>query len=331
MYQKDKTKALAVYAAITKKVNSKKWPCMIEDCDETAINSHLHQRNGILNTIAEENHFIQIKPNDFFKIEDSGLINFKRIGINDTISYPLFCNKHDTDIFKSIETVPIAFDSYQSQLLFSYRSLCAELRKKQKNIEVGKEILNSNTLNGIYNRNFFEKNEMVMQGNLMAINDLQFFKKAFEEELLLHNDRFVFYSLRFPLVKLSVSAIFSYAKKPTGRYHAPTDPLNTIFINLIPQKNELIIIVGYHIDKTDVWVQEYVESWRNCKNEALASQLSDLVVRIETWAIAISLYESIPKHTWERFKKKFIDSINNDSLKLRFKDDIFSSVAIGQS
>lgn len=126
---KKKKQDIKVLQTIFKNARTKKHKCLL--CDEYAINSHLLQKNGILNFISYNNHIIQIKANDFFKADKEGIIDIKEIGINNAMSYPLFCNSHDTNVFAPIETEEHNLNSYRSHLLFSYRSLCAEIRKKK--------------------------------------------------------------------------------------------------------------------------------------------------------------------------------------------------------
>lgn len=127
-------------AQIYKNVYSKKCHCLEPTCDKEAINSHLLQRNGILSTITEKGHLIEIRPIDLFKWKkNQPMLEFKLIGINSAISLPLFCNYHDSSLFKNIESRTISFYLYENQLLFSYRTLCAELRKKERNIFIQKE------------------------------------------------------------------------------------------------------------------------------------------------------------------------------------------------
>jgi len=58
-------------------------------------------------------------------------IIFERVGISNALSHPVFCQKHDTEIFKPIEQSNVEFDTYESFLLFSYRAICAEIRKNK--------------------------------------------------------------------------------------------------------------------------------------------------------------------------------------------------------
>ncbi|MCF8296451.1 MAG: efflux RND transporter permease subunit [Saprospiraceae bacterium] len=49
-------------------------------------------------------------------------MNFQKIGINQALTFPGFCNKHDTEIFREIETESIDFKNYKTNLLFSYKT-----------------------------------------------------------------------------------------------------------------------------------------------------------------------------------------------------------------
>jgi hypothetical protein len=63
---------LKIMSNISKNVQNKEWNCLFKGCQDNAINSHLLQRNGILNNLIEDGHLIEIKANDFFEIEKKG-------------------------------------------------------------------------------------------------------------------------------------------------------------------------------------------------------------------------------------------------------------------
>ena len=118
---------------ITKNVHTMRHHCQVDGCEEAAINSHLLQRNGILNNIAENNHLIEARPTDFFKWNAIDCpIEFRQVGINQAISLSVFCDKHDTELFKKIEQGNLDLGDYETQLLLSYRVVCAEIVRKNK-------------------------------------------------------------------------------------------------------------------------------------------------------------------------------------------------------
>ncbi|RNL55418.1 hypothetical protein [Pedobacter jejuensis] len=241
------------------------------------------------------------------------MVDFQKVGINKVTSYPLFCNFHDTTIFKEVEGVNIDFFDYRTQLLFSYRSLCAELRKKEKNIDIAKSILNSNTLKLELDRSFFENEEINIKGNEIAFNDLSMYKDAFEAELLASNNLFYFKTIKLPKYKVCISALFSYVdsfQNIVKRYN-DTEPLNSIFTNAIPQEDCLYVLVGYKKDKVDSWMLNYLKQWEESNEDSFARLLSDLATRVETWTMAESLYSSLDYKTIKSFKDYFLGSIKS--------------------
>ena len=165
-----------ILSKIRRNVEKKKWECIVDDCNEQSTNSHLLQKNGILNNIAEEGHVIELKPTDTYrrnaKIPN---IEMKSVGIKKALSLKLFCKKHDDAIFKEIETHPLSFDNYRTHLLLSYRVVCAEIRKKEVTFENFKRILNANTLKG---RIETQEIELYHNGTKRGIVELNHFKKC---------------------------------------------------------------------------------------------------------------------------------------------------------
>jgi hypothetical protein len=308
---------LKLITNIRKHVEEKKWKCLHPYCNEYAINSHLLQKNGVLNYLADDGHLIEIKGNEFFKIEKQGALISKRVGINKAISQPLFCNEHDTKIFKDIETHPIDFFNPRVQLLFSYRSLCSELRKKQKGIENFRRQKQSKILQTQLNPISEAYGNRTLSGFEIGAEDLEKLKLEFEKVIPANDySTFVIKTYAYDLIKVCVSAMFSPVQ-PDGialkKAWEQEEPLSSIFINVIPQKKNLIVIVGYHKDFKDDWIINYVNSWQDLSFTKLQYQLTDLITtRVETWSVAPSLFDNIPKP----IIKKFIKYWNANSMNL---------------
>ena len=138
---------LNIIGDIYKHVLKKSWQCMIPNCTECAINSHLLMRHGVLTNVVENNHLYELRVHMPYAFKKGVFpAQFKRVGINDAISYPLFCNSHDTSVFFEIEHGEIDYSKYRNLLLFSYRALCAEIRKKEIEVEKLTRIIASTTL-----------------------------------------------------------------------------------------------------------------------------------------------------------------------------------------
>nr|GFB47557.1 hypothetical protein [Tanacetum cinerariifolium] len=108
---------------------SRRRKCMYPGCGEVAIGSHILQKKGILDKIAEEGHVMQLTqgtPYHPMRFERRG------IGTADMLVFSGFCsiNKHDAQVFDEIENQPCDFTTYRQQLLSSYRGHLNELAKQ---------------------------------------------------------------------------------------------------------------------------------------------------------------------------------------------------------
>ncbi|MGP8214626.1 MAG: hypothetical protein ACLQQ4_03595 [Bacteroidia bacterium] len=194
---------------IRKHAFDEKRPCMYLGCQEDSINSHILQRKGILDRIAENGHVIQIKVTDYFKMVKEGPVTFDRIGVGKAISLPLFCNDHDTKVFKPIES-GFNISDYQSQLLYSYRAVCAEVRRKEINIDGDERIIAAKSLDTGQNRDFLEMSKLSLSGERIGFKDISMLKSDFDAELFgTSTGLFEFEYFSYGFLGVCASATFS--------------------------------------------------------------------------------------------------------------------------
>lgn len=297
-----------IYAGISKNLRNKKWKCIVDSCEGHSINSHLLQQNGILNMIAEDNHVIEVKPIDTFKWSDKDSpLSFKKVSVKKALSLNLFCNNHDTDIFKPAETLPLKLNDYITHILFSYRVICAEIRKKEHNIETYERLLKSSTLSGTLPKEQFE---ITIKGSKRGIEDLKIYKKSIEDELDGGDENYIFKVIRYPLIKVYCSAGFNIYET----YQTPYEeiPLKYVFIHVIPDETHLNIIVGYHKGFVKKSIVDYVESWEDLSMSDLEFRLTDLfATRVENWGLSPEIYSGLDKSTEKEFIKYFGENSSN--------------------
>lgn len=264
------------------------WPCMHPNCTKQAINSHLLQRHGILDNIVENGHFYQLMPSNAFTTKNTGkLFDFKKVGLNQGFSWPLFCNEHDSNVFKEIEKKEdIDFDNYRIQLLFSYRALCSELRKNQMEICFYKKLYDTN-------KTLFSNVLMLIPGKLQTIEDYRFYESEFINDLKDNTNNFTFYHYDFPKFGLSASAAFSYVKQTIDKELSPL-PWECCFLNIIPQKSKTSVIIGYNNDRKNNALVNYCKSWDTTDKYEIEKLFSDFcTLWAENWCISSSLYQKI--------------------------------------
>lgn len=312
-----------IYSQIQKNLKNKKWECMAGDCKNDSINSHLLQQNGILNTIAENGYLFEIKPIDVFQWTDKKLPgDFKKISIKQALSLNLFCSNHDTSIFKSIETQPIDLKTNYAPVLFSYRAICAEKRKKEIATELYKRLLRSNTLNL---NNVHKIFTAFINSTEEGIRDLDFYQKEFQKAIKDKNyANFKFVTYKYPLIKVYCSATFS----PYDSIYTPLGKniLNYIFIHVIPHNENLYIIIGYHIEHVESYMKDYISSWQNLSQIELGQKLTHLFATyVESWGMSPAIYKNISPKTLQAYKDYFFQNSNNLLYNQKINFDLFEN------
>lgn len=306
---KEQLKAMTILRNIRKNVINKKWECMTEGCTESAINSHLLQRHGILDNILEDHHMVEMRPIDIFKWnKDASPMTFKKVGLNEAISYPLFCNHHDTELFLDIENDNPNVTDYHSQLLFSYRCVCAEIRKKEIEIEFDKRQVNMQTLNF----DSFPLNEAI-KGLKRGVQDLESYKKLLLTELDSPKDNFCFNVIQLPFIPIYASACFSF-EIDESKLVASTLPWDGAFIHILPRKHDTCVIIGAHQEHMNKELGKFIESFNYTDKLSVGILFTNLFSqRIENFGMSITLYNSLSQENINKFfdfQKKSIMEYN---------------------
>ena len=127
MKDKEQIKFAKLFHDCKKKAVKEIKTCYHPECNEKSINSHILQKNGILSSIAFDNHLWEHQINHFKEPH----FYFKRTGINEIFSFKCFCENHDNQLFKKIESKNIDFTDYESLLLFTLRTIYNENLEKK--------------------------------------------------------------------------------------------------------------------------------------------------------------------------------------------------------
>lgn len=298
---------------LRKRAKQAKRKCLHANCNETAIDSHLLQKKGIINQISENNHVWELGMNNYKK----DLFFFKRIGINDAFSFPGFCSNHDNKLFKEIEKETIDYSDYRTQLLFSYRAVMNEKRKKEIIIDSNNRILNSNTLKLYLNDSSFQDLEQSNHGQKSGIKDELYYEKFFLSNI---NDStrqdFMFLTFELPRTEVCSSAVFTYETTDEinhmMRYESykVDKPLTEIYFNLLPATDKSIVIIGCLKERADIcW--KYIERIKSDSSNVSLKMISDILLcQVENWLCSNRLYQ-----TRLKAKEKEIIDITHETVR----------------
>lgn len=271
--------------------------CLENNCSSSAINSHILQKNGILNTITKDSHLYTLKVNVI-----QGQAKFNKIGINNIFTFKGFCNKYDTDLFDYIEKNELDITDYKTKVLLSYRAVLNELRKKQINIDHYNLIKTSPTLSNLARRMPLDsliKNETLAEADLSRLANL------IRADIDQDSEIFHFATYAIPKIEVCTSATFNtelksdmIIKRLSGRWK---DPVNSVILNVIPYKKETIILSGCQrtiIDKCTYFFLELAKD--------PLKFISDVFIKnIETWVCSPDFYFKQIRYREKEILKEF--------------------------
>lgn len=306
-----------IIAEIYKNVRKVKWCCLHDNCGNTAINSHLAQRKGILNELIVDGHLIQLKVRDANVWNKEAPFGFKKIGIDQAISGPIFCDTHDSGLFKELEENKLPLDSYKAFLLFSYRTLCAEIRKKEIGLEQYRRVLRSSTLEGKIDKDSIKQ---LVTGSNLGIRDLTVLKEDLNKEIANPSSTFSYFTYCLPRFEIFASAVMSV--NPLG-FKSPMDyDLDNLYIHIIPRKNTTLLLTGFHNKYYSDGLKQYALSWSGLNQTAIELKLSTLLTyHLENWVMSPKLFGSLKPTKISTYLKYFERDINHYGIP---KNDEFN-------
>lgn len=306
---------------LTSRQKSKNKPrlCMFNNCKHKAIKSHVLQKNGILREISNNNHLIQLLPPNPFQMEEKGIFDFKSIGVNNVYTFSGFCQKHDTEIFKPIESnLNLDFNNKYQQTLFSYRGLCQEIRRKEISIEWIEDL-----------KDFCPPYKLPLidsltQGFRDGLKNLGFFKTELEKAIISDNySSFQFTTIEIPKIELCISVALNIDTSNSNL----NIPFSTSFLNVFPKNDKSYIIAGYHKNYPCEWTDKFIEKLQNNSKKEINKELSDLItLRLEFWTMSPLLFNQINEKDIIEYKKLFSEHIFDHSSELTTKLNLFRNI-----
>ena len=312
-----------LFVALHKYAEDFNWTCMAPKCKQKCINSHVLQKNGVLSQISVNKHLIEVKPVTIWELEDEGTLKFQKIGINRAFTFPGFCSLHDNSIFDLIEKETINFKNYKVQLLFSYRGLCQEIRRKQiLKLFLSQVLKRSDEFKVI---DVVEAFSDYRNGLDVGIRNLNYYKGAIEDDLKKNTKSFDFYLRERPYVEICTSAPIN-VKEPNEKKFATLEDikkntfrnkLSTTFVNIFPYDNVSKWIIGEHRSHRSSYTLHLLEKeWEQ--------GLTDLLVlRMEYWCMSETFLNKHIKPHVEEIKESYMRNALNFDFNLSTTLNIF--------
>lgn len=305
------------------------YDCLHNDCgNNTQTYCHLMQKNGVLSHIAQDNHLLQPQISSPYKWlgKTSDILEMRKIGINKVFSGKLFCDKHDTELFKNFEVKTPDFHDYETQLLLCYRSMCYELWQNYYNINYSNESIRklSELLDDVKLRNDIPK--IVLQENLNDIKqriDQQIYeigttnidiaqliklRKYFLNALFNINS----YSMKFICIETRQLPISASLIVSSEKYYNDQLQNNPYFLQVIPQFNKSYIIFGYFHELSDEWLDSYCSRFSMLEENEILVELTRLITtRNMAWCVSPNFYSNLSENIKQKIKDDYIKYYEN--------------------
>lgn len=263
--------------------------CYHPKCNKNSINSHILQKNGILSSIATDNHLWEHQINQFKEPH----FYFKKTGINEIFSFNCFCKEHDNQLFKKIESDKIDFKDYESLLLFTLRTIYNEKFRKEVNIRMFELMIEKGDLRP--EQKAFMNSHIAQEK--LGIQDLKANETDIWVDLNTNSQTFVFEVRELNLIEMCLSAFYNYETTLEMnaykiKYGKDMERISEIFINLFPHNDKSILIMGYN-KKDEIKVKGYFYTFFKESEKRVQRKITNLFLfACETWVISKSFYES---------------------------------------
>ena len=280
------------------------YKCCCPDCQGLAIKSHLLQQHPILESICDEkNRVFQMVDNDIDPRSGNWDFYSQRIvGITNALQYKLFCDKHDGPIFKKIEQQNSIPQSKQDCLLLAFRSACAVRHQEEHRLHIYESESKSRGQKSLLEDN----SRMFIQRMGSVVNNLW---------AAIHGEGDNYYLFRMiAMPRINIAASDCITDEDDLEKHILGDnykePLNSLFINLIPLEDKLYLLLGCdtRYDKNGEY-KAIIEQFPtgDVPYDYHLSTIKGILLKCSNWCCSPKLYED---SSWKEFFDEY------ESLKI---------------
>ncbi|EMY8532967.1 TPA: SEC-C domain-containing protein [Bacillus paranthracis] len=287
-----------------------------EQCEGKIKSAHSLQNNGVLSKISENGHVV-IPNTDYGK--DDLIYDVKDVSKNKATTFTGFCDKHDTLVFKDIETKEIDVTSNKQCFLFAYRAFALELHKKKEALKSRQQLFEVRpTLS--------KEIEFIAQYRYaeLALNDLSVYKKFFDKALINENYDLI-QSTTFTFdYEVSMAACGGFTltydikgNKMNDIHSMEDERLKTLFFTIIPNNGKTYFIFSW-IKYDNVFFKDYIQQLEDLTEEQFKTYINNFLPSYtENLVIAPSLWSSFTKHQKDAFFKLFSADVETNDNRLK--------------
>lgn len=292
-------------------VASFKYNCCCPECNEAAIKSHLLQRHPVLESLADSQYkLLQFEENwEDARSRRWDLYTEKTRGINDAMQYRLFCGKHDSLLFKDLESRNSIPKSKRDCLLLAYRAACSVRHQEERRMHLYESKIE-------HDPNEF--NDAWLKNSLAFIRRMDAVIDNLWEALGGADNSYFFRMIALPYIPVAASDCI-VDEEDYQQYIMDDDyriPLNCYFVNLIPDNERLLLLLGCdtRYDRNGEYKSIVTDFPANCDlpYQFFVETLWGILLKCHNWCGSPKLAED-PK--WKEFFDDYERMKVNDIMK----------------
>lgn len=263
------------------------YQCCCPGCNKKAIKSHLLQQHPMLESICnEKNSLLQMVDNRMDPRSGNwDFYNKHNVGISDALQYRLFCKEHDNSLFKDLEKRNSIPGSKRDCLLLAFRSACAVRHQEEQRLHIyEKKRMSSGSVDEMesISRIFLRRMDGVVDNLWNAISGNG-------------DGNYIFRLIGMPRIEIAASDCMT--DEADLEKHIMDDgynaPLNCLFINLIPNEDKLLLLLGCdsRYDKGGKY-ESIISGFLTCDvpYDYYLDTLKGILLKCNNWCCAPDLY-----------------------------------------
>jgi hypothetical protein len=275
------------------------------DCDEEPIRAHSIQNARVLDLIQTDGHVIMPR----YKLVNGELVmEFAKVGRNDASTFTGLCSKHDTELFKAIDTEPLDIDNCEHLRQLAYRSVMREMHTELENSERA-HALHEELCKGMKaNPNETETKALHLWAALMkkAHEVFRYRSKHFDrpaEEGKAPDLRHLIIEMDNQRPVLAASSLFSTGFTDEGDIIGPT-------LNIVPlNATKTVAIISYPSEQQAA-VKAALAKVFDADEKTLKYELAKLVIqRVENFTLSPAHYNNWSEEKRARVLREFEASL----------------------
>lgn len=315
---KYKLELLSRIERVEKRQRKKAPECLCPNCRASAIRSHSQPRGGSLLHIAENGHVMGICRRIAATLydatpESAPSPSIIKIGLKEASTFWGYCNKHDTELFKCLETRELQKDDIEQVFALHLRALSFEYKAQLHRSEILRQLPGEELQPGWENELIIHDNlfraDSTYRWNLMWRDDkLAKFQNDFSYEwVVIPEDVGVSAVSMIPPLSPDQENLYMTAYRHADGSYEVARP--TFSLSVMPSQFATHVVMCWHIDDTN-----YVAPWKRdlCTDDKtkLAEFLNKCIfTKSEDFYIRPSLWNSLSPSVKELVARNLIPII----------------------